>query len=198
MKAGKTVKASKGKTAIATKGEPTPSSKAKPAPINPGARASAVSAGQGRGPLPGGGTTPIDHATHTLWDSGELQQQIGSKNKDKKKIVMRVWCEYFQDTATSYSWSVQCSLKAENKKLIGPGWELVNKLASVSYNFIYKLGSAAPVTKASTITFNNRSDTTAQLIGGSVSSAALLPQFLTRQVTGVRSGGPSGISLTWS
>lgn len=69
----------------------------------------------GPGPKPGPGPISFDQSTHIAWDSGELQKQTGSKNKDKIKIVMRVWCEYRHDSPTTYTWAVKYSLKAVDK-----------------------------------------------------------------------------------
>lgn len=150
-----------------------------------------------RGPIgsgPGGGT--FNPTRFVGWQSGELQAQIGTKNKDKKKLVMDIWYEYFHDTATTYQWSVQYRLKAEDKKLAGSGWNAVNQLASLTYNFKYKQGSAAAVTKAATLSLNGQADTSGVLFGGAA-GITNLPVFSIKTATGTRFGGPSGIQIVW-
>jgi hypothetical protein len=142
---------------------------------------------------PNAGT--FDSSVHVQWTSGELQAQIGSKNKDKKKLVMEIWYELFHDTASTYQWSVRYRIKAQDKDLVGSGWHTVNKLASLSFNFKYKQGSAAAVTKTGTLSLNGQSDTSGLLFSGSSGGTALLPVFQTKHATGERFGGASGIQV---
>lgn len=152
-------------------------------------------------PLPTPGPTPwptpsYDKSTHTLWDSTELQTQIGTKNKDKKKLVMQVWCEYSHDSPTTYSWQVRYTIRAENKDLTGPGWHTVGDLYGFDYNLTYKVGSGAPVNKSGSIDLNGDS----RIDGGLVafgSNAPAVPTFTTNHFTGKRGGGSSGINLDW-
>jgi hypothetical protein len=145
------------------------------------------------GPNPGS----FDSSPHVGWTSGELQAQIGSKNKDKKKLVMEIWYEFFHDAASTHLWSVKYHIKAQDKDLIGSGWHTVNKLASLSFNFKYKQGSAAPVTQTGSLTLTGQSDTSDVLFSGNAGSTALLPVFQTKHATGDRFGGNNGIQIAW-
>ncbi len=129
--------------------------------------------------------------------SGELQAQIGSKPKDKKKLVMDVWYEFFHDSPTHYQWSVRYRIRAEDKDLIGGGWHPVNKLALISYNFKYTQTGAAPVTATASINLSGQTDTSGLLIGGQAGNTAALPVFVIKHVKGERFGGPSGIAINW-
>jgi hypothetical protein len=140
-------------------------------------------------------TPSYDPSPRVAWDSGELQTQIGSKNKDKKKLVMRVWCEYRQDGPTTYSWQVKYLLKAENKNLVGPGWHEVKDLHALDYDLTYKIGGGAPVTKSGTISLQGNSNKDGVVAYGS--NAPAKPTFTTNNFTGKRGGGSSGINLNW-
>ena len=156
-----------------------------------------IAAGQLRDLINPGGSGGFNSSPHTGWRSGEIQNQIGTKNKDKKKLVMDIWYEYFHDTAQTYLWSVRYRLKAEDKKLVGSGWNLVGSLVSIAYNIKYKQGTAAAVIKAATVSLSGQSDATGTLFSGTAASTAHLPNFISKTVTGVRSGGPSGISIVF-
>lgn len=128
--------------------------------------------------------TPMsfDSSTHTLWDSGELQKEIGSKNKDKKKIVMRVWCEYKRLSPVTYSWQILYSLKAENKNLTGSGWHEVGDLYGITYDVIYTLGGNAPKAENGFKSHNGGGTAMGQIASGTSSLA--LPNFTTNRFTG--------------
>lgn len=140
-------------------------------------------------------TPAFDPTPRIAWDSGELQTQIGSKNKDKKKLVMRVWCEYRQDGPTTYAWQVKYLLKAENKNLVGPNWHEVNDLYGLDYHVTYKIGGGAPVTSSGSIDLNGHSIKDGVVAHGSNASAK--PTFTAHSFTGKRGGGSSGINRTW-
>ena len=139
---------------------------------------------------------PYDTSTHTAWASGELQKEIGSKNKDKKKIVMYVWCEYGHDSPSTYWWIVKYSLKAENKDIAGPGWHEVGDLYALAYNLVYKIGGGSPITKSGYISLSGRSKVEWETIV-SGEHAPAVPTFTTNSFTGKRGGGSSGIDLDW-
>ena len=147
-------------------------------------------------PGPGTGGS-FDTSHHVGWTSGELQAQIGSKNKDKKKLVMEIWYEFFHDTASSFQWSVQYRIKAQDKDLIGSGWHTVNKLASLSFNFKYTQGGGAAVPKTGSISLTGESDKAGVLFGGTAGGTAQLPVFQIKHATGDRFGGSSGIQIAW-
>lgn len=140
-------------------------------------------------------TPAYDPSPRIAWDSGELQTQIGSKNKDKKKLVMRVWCEYRQDGPTTYSWQVKYLVKAENKNLVGPGWHEVGDLYALDYNLTYKIGGGAAVTKSGSVALSGYSNKDGVVAHGS--NAPAKPTFTTNHFTGKRGGGSSGINLNW-
>lgn len=139
---------------------------------------------------------PYDTSKHTAWASGELQKEIGSKNKDKKKLIMRVWCDYWHDSPSTYHWEVRYSLRAENKKLVGPDWAEVADLYGMVYNLTYKIGNGSPKTESGYIKLSGRSNVDSELIvfGDQVSD---VPVFTTNSFTGQRGGGSSGIDLDW-
>jgi hypothetical protein len=137
----------------------------------------------------------FDTSTHIAWDSGELQKQIGSKNKDKKKIVMRVWCEYAHVSPVNYWWQVNYTLKAENKDLTGPGWHEVNDLYAMSYSLTYNTVGNTPITLNGSKSLSGQSNVDGQIATGY--TTIVLPTFTTNSFTGKRGGGSSGIDLDW-
>ncbi|HEX8687050.1 MAG TPA: hypothetical protein VF736_08065 [Pyrinomonadaceae bacterium] len=139
---------------------------------------------------------PYDTSTHTAWASGELQKEIGSKNKDKKKIVMYVWCEYGHDSPSTYWWQVKYSLRAENKDTVGSGWHEVGDLYALTYNLAYKIGGGSPTTKSGNIGLSGKSRVDWEVIV-SGDHAPAVPTFTTNSFTGKRGGGSSGIDLDW-
>ncbi len=157
-----------------------------------------VRPGPNPGPKPGPKPGPIsfDQSTHIAWDTGELQKQIGSKNKDKIKIVMRVWCEYRHDSPTTYLWAVKYNLKAVDKNLIGPSWHEVEKLSALSYSFTYNIGSAAPVPVSGEKKLDGAASVNSETIA-SGSKASAPPTFTANKYTGSRYGGIKGLELTW-
>ncbi|HEV7509109.1 MAG TPA: hypothetical protein VGS07_29810 [Thermoanaerobaculia bacterium] len=128
------------------------------------------------------------------WDSGELQTQTGDKNSNKKKLVMRVYYSYAQQRNGSYDWDVQYSMKAEDHNQSGSGWHQVNQLYSFRFNAVFEL-------PAGTATINKSRDLTgvASPHGELLVhyNTAALPVFKSKTATGSRSGGPSGLSITW-
>jgi hypothetical protein len=147
-------------------------------------------------PTPTPPNNPYDASMHTGWDSGLLQKEIGSKNKDKKKLVMKVWYEYGHDSQTTYWWQVKYSLKAENKDLMGPGWHGVGDLYAMYYHMVYKLGNGQPITKTASIPLNGQTEVQWNIID-SGSHSPYLPNFSSNNFTGKRGGGSSGIDLAW-
>ena len=131
------------------------------------------------------------------WDSTELQSEIGSKNKDKKKLVMRVWYRYiYVALDKTFEWAVHYNIKAENKNLVGPGWHTVNELATIYYHFTYTAGVF--MTKTDTVNLHGMADVTSKLISGtSMGPPDMLPFFHSMHITGDRSGGSSGIQIAW-
>ncbi len=133
----------------------------------------------------------------TGWDSTELQTQIGDRNRDKKKLVMRYWYAYGPHTGGGYEWYVVYSLRAEDHNTIGSGWHSVSELYSFNYSFTYTQGNA-PITKSGTKSLDHASaQDSVVLYSEIVPSASLLPSFVSESATGQRYGGPSGISLSW-
>jgi hypothetical protein len=164
-----------------------------------GAKPKIVSAAKAKtfpGARPGNGRI-IRFITPCRLDERRVQAQIGSKNKDKKKLVMEIWYEFFHDTASSFQWSVQYRIKAQDKDLVGSGWHTVNKLASLSFNFKFTQGGGAAVPKAGSILLTGESHKTGLLFGGSAGSTALLPAPQIKHATGDRFGGSSGIRIAW-
>jgi hypothetical protein len=129
----------------------------------------------------------------TGWDSGELQKQIGNKNSDKRKLVMRVWYDYAQQSNGSYNWMVKYSMTAENHNQLGSGWHQVSDLSSFTFNAVIELPNGV-ATINETRNLEGKSYYEGNL---GLHNTAVLPVFKSKTATGSRSGGPSGISITW-
>ncbi len=180
-----------------------PAALAEPAAAAHRAQAATVSAGQGRGggasdrDIIGGngsnnGSGTVTGCSTSAWNSNEIQQQIGSKNKDKKKLVMQVWFTCWNIGGDNWKWQLQYTLKSEDKDRVGSGWH-PGAGATMVYTAVYKTG-------ATTHTWSSGpgGDTsTAKSVSSQVVGLANLPVFTTRSFRGSRPGGPSGISIQW-
>lgn len=120
-----------------------------------------------------------------LWDSSELQTQI-----DKKKLVMRFWSDYLRRSDGKYDWAIKYRIRAENRG--GTGWHTVPELYSVSYKVLIELPQGT-----STISGSPNVDGAKSNENEFYYLNTTLPTFKSKTITGVRYGGPSGISRTW-
>ncbi len=130
-----------------------------------------------------------DSATGVLWDSSELQTQSGSE-----KLVMRYWADYRALNGGLYEWSVRYRIRAENHSAV-LGWHTVPKLFSVSMHGVAHVPSQGTVTINRSPNIDGLKESGDQYVGPSLTT--VLPTFTGLTITGVRYGGPSGISRTW-
>lgn len=127
-----------------------------------------------------------------VWDSGELQTQIGDKNKNKKKLVMRFWQDYLQKSNGTYDWAIRYSIRAENHNLVGSGWHTVSELYSIAFTVVVHTpqGNATVTNSINLIGVDSKED-------AYYFNTSTLPTTVSKTVTGSRYGGSSGISITW-
>lgn len=126
-----------------------------------------------------------DSAGTVIWDSSELQDQI-----DKKKLVMKFWSNYLQRSDGTYDWAIRYRIRAENR---GPtGWHTVPELYSVSFIVVVQLPQGVSTIGRSP-SVDGQESKEEQLFY----NTKTLPTFKSMTITGVRYGGPSGISRTW-
>lgn len=141
---------------------------------------------------PGQGASGGDCASKQ-WGSGEIQQQIGSKNKDKKKLVFQVWFECFRIGPNEYRWQARYVLKSEDKDLVGSGWH-TGAAPGGSYTLVYKTGT---VTHTSSGALAAHAGNGYDILTGVSYSLADVPVFTTRSFHATRPGGPHGIAIDW-
>lgn len=120
-----------------------------------------------------------------IWDSTELQDQI-----DKKKLVMRFWSNYVRRSNGTYDWAIRYRIRAENRGSFG--WHTVPELHSVSFKVVIELPQGT-----STISRSPNVDRKESNGDQVFFNTTTLPTFKSKTITGVRYGGPSGISRTW-
>jgi len=144
-------------------------------------------------PPQGGHASASGDCSSSNWGSGEIQQQIGSKNKDKKKLVFQVWFECFRIGPNEYRWQARYVLKSEDKDLVGSGWH-TGSAPSGSYSLAYKTGQT-PHTASGALSAHagNGYD----ILTGVSYSLADVPVFTARSFHAVRSGGSNGITINW-
>jgi len=135
---------------------------------------------------------PPNPCNQMKWDSTEIQNQIGSKNKDKKKLVMRVEYSCWKGSGNTWHWRINYLLKSEDKDLVGSGWH-PGSAPSLTYTITYKTGAQSN-TASGTV---GGAGSLSMLKGGQVTGAANLPVFTARNFRGVRAGGSSGIAINW-
>lgn len=145
-----------------------------------------------RGPNDPPPPPPPNPCNQMKWDSTELQNQIGSKNKDKKKLVMRVEYSCWKGSGNTWHWRINYLLKSEDKDLVGSGWH-PGSSPSMSYSITYKTGAQSN-TASGTV---GGAGSLSMLKGGQVTGSANLPVFTARNFRGTRAGGPSGIAINW-
>jgi hypothetical protein len=126
------------------------------------------------------------------WDSGELQTQIGDKNSNKKKLVMRVWYGYLK-VSNGYHWEVHYSIWAENHNQLGSGWHKVNELSSFTFHGVLQIpgGPSTMIDETKDLEGENYYEGDINL---GTYNTTVQPVFRSKTATGSRSGG---LSITW-
>jgi hypothetical protein len=132
----------------------------------------------------------------TGWDSGVIQVQEGSRNEDKKKLVMRVKYENLPYSDGTYLWRVTCETWAEDHNRVGSGWHRVKELYSIGYTLQYNI-QALNYTASDYKYLTGYEYYYLDLASGSAASSAKLPVFHAQTVTVTRSDGGTGLSRTW-
>jgi len=85
-------------------------------------------------------------------------------------------------------------MKAENHNQVGSGWHQVNELYSFSFNATVELpGGTATINESRDL--RGVSSPHGELLV--LYNTPALPVFKYKTATGSRSGGPSGLSITW-
>ncbi len=143
------------------------------------------------------GSAPTVGKWQTGWDSGVIQVQEGSKNVDKKKLVMRIWYEYLPYSDGTYLWRVSCSTWAEDHDRFGNGWHKVKELYSIGYELQYNI-QALNYTASDYKDVKGYESYYLDLATGYALSSTQLPVFHAKTVTVTRNNGGTGLSKTWS
>lgn len=136
--------------------------------------------------------TPTDSAWVTGWDSGYMETKGG--DGDNKKLGMQVKYQYQRKSDGTYIWEVNYHLISQDNKVLG--WSKSGYLYSFWYSFSFHDYYGTHL-ETDTLSLIGQSEVNAGLFTGHSPTAAGLPVFTAKQTMGQRSGGSSGISITW-